>query len=71
MEKSRINIKDIISDYNRIYSGPGIKTNSGYYRWLVKLLHPESNTKLLDISCGERIFLREVSRKFKSIKSFG
>jgi len=71
MNKNQLSNKEIILDYNRIYSGPGIKTNSGYYRWLVNLLRPRSNTDLLDVSCGEGIFLREVSRKHKSIKTFG
>lgn len=71
MDKGQISSKDIISDYNRIYCGSGIRTNSGYYRWLVNLLRPKPNTNLLDVSCGEGIFLREVSRKHKSIKTFG
>ncbi len=71
MDKNRLNNKDIILDYNRIYSGPGIKTNSGYYRWLVKLLRPSPNTRILDVSCGEGIFLREVTSRFKSIRTFG
>lgn len=45
--------KDIILDYNRIYSGSGIRTNSKYYKWLVSLLNPKSNTRILDVSCGE------------------
>jgi len=71
MDKKQISNKDIILDYNRIYSGPGIKTNSGYYRWLVSLLRPKSNTKLLDVSCGEGVFLREFGRRVKDSRAFG
>ena len=71
MDKKQLSNKDIISDYNRIYSGPGIRTNAGYYRWLVNLLRPKLNASILDVSCGEGIFLREVSKKVKPIKEFG
>lgn len=63
--------KDIIADYNRIYSGPGIRTNSGYYRWLAGLLRVKPYSRLLDVSCGEGIFLREVSKKSSSSEAFG
>jgi len=62
---------NIISDYNRIYSGPGIRTNSAYYKWLAYILNPKVNTKLLDVSCGEGLFLREVLEKDDSVKEFG
>jgi SAM-dependent methyltransferase len=71
MNKNIVSNKDIISDYNRIYSGSGIKTNSAYYRWLVSLLAPKTNKKLLDVSCGEGIFLREALKKVRQIKEFG
>lgn len=63
--------KDIILDYNRIYSGPGIRTNSGYYKWLVGLLQFKPNTIMLDVSCGEGIFLREVLRKVIHVETLG
>ncbi|MCM8796931.1 MAG: class I SAM-dependent methyltransferase [Candidatus Omnitrophica bacterium] len=71
MHKNPPHIKDIILDYNRIYSSSGLKANSAYYRWLIKLFRPKPETTLLDVSCGEGIFLRELSRQVKSIKTFG
>lgn len=71
MDKNQPSSKDIISDYNRIYSGSGIRTNSAYYKWIVGLLRPRASTRILDVSCGEGIFLREVLKKAKSIKPFG
>ena len=65
MQQVQLSNKEIISDYNRIYSGPGIRTNSGYYRWIVKLLGLRPNKTILDVSCGEGIFLREALKKFK------
>lgn len=71
MSDNKITSKDIISDYNQIYSGPGIRTSSQYYRWLYTLLRPKSMTALLDVSCGEGMFLREVSKADPSIKTSG
>lgn len=70
MSRNKLN-NNIISDYNRIYSGPGIRTNSAYYKWLARILNPKVNTKLLDVSCGEGLFLREVLEKVNSVKEFG
>ncbi|MFA4934034.1 MAG: class I SAM-dependent methyltransferase [Candidatus Omnitrophota bacterium] len=71
MNENQLSSKEIISDYNRIYSGPGIRTNSAYYRWLARLLNPKSGAKILDVSCGEGIFLREVLKRSKQIEEFG
>ena len=65
MNKRELSNADIISDYNRIYSGPGIRANSAYYRWLLKLLNPKPNSRLLDVACGEGIFLREFAKSVK------
>jgi len=70
MSKNKLN-NNIISDYNRIYSGPGIRTNSAYYKWLARILNPKVNTKLLDVSCGEGLFLREVLERINPVKEFG
>jgi SAM-dependent methyltransferase len=70
MSRNKLN-NNIISDYNRIYSGPGIRTNSAYYKWLARILKPKVNAKLLDVSCGEGLFLREVLEKVNSVKEFG
>ena len=71
MGETQLSNREIISDYNRIYSGPGIRTNSGYYRWIVKLLGLAPGKTILDVSCGEGIFLREVLRKSKLTRACG
>ncbi|MDD5355575.1 MAG: class I SAM-dependent methyltransferase [Candidatus Omnitrophica bacterium] len=71
MSEDQLSNKEIISDYNRIYSGPGIRTNSAYYRWLARLLNFQPGTRLLDVSCGEGIFLREALKKVGRIEEFG
>jgi len=62
------NIKE---DYNRIYETSGIRTNSAYYRWLIKLLNPQKGGSLLDVSCGEGIFLKEFARRVKGARVYG
>jgi ubiquinone/menaquinone biosynthesis C-methylase UbiE len=71
MDKITLNTEKIISDYNRIYSGPGIRTNSAYYRWLIGLLKPKQGSSLLDVSCGEGIFLKEFVRSVKGARVCG
>jgi len=71
MNKNQLSSKEIILDYNRIYSGPGIRTNSAYYRWLARLLNPSPGARILDVSCGEGIFLREALKRCKQIEVFG
>lgn len=70
-KNKNLNTSDIITDYNRIYSSTGLRGNSAYYRWLVRLLRPKPASTLLDVSCGEGIFLREISKKAGSIRTFG
>ncbi|MFA4990105.1 MAG: class I SAM-dependent methyltransferase [Candidatus Omnitrophota bacterium] len=71
MINDKLSSSNIISDYNRIYSGPGIRTNSAYYKWLVSIFSPKTNSKLLDVSCGEGLFLREVLKKNNAVQTFG
>lgn len=63
--------KDIIKDYDRIYSTSGLRTNSAYYKWLIKLLRPASSASLLDVSCGEGILLREIIKLNIGIEVYG
>ncbi|MCM8774534.1 MAG: class I SAM-dependent methyltransferase [Candidatus Omnitrophica bacterium] len=63
--------KDIIEDYDRIYSTSGLRANIAYYRWIVKLLNPKQNSKVLDISCGEGLLLKEITKLNRGIKTFG
>jgi len=70
MERVNLKSKDIILDYNRIYSGPGIRANSAYYRWLARLFNLRQAAMLLDVSCGEGIFLKE-ALKLSKLKAFG
>jgi SAM-dependent methyltransferase len=71
LSKDKLKPSDITSDYNRLFSTSGIRAHSAYYRWILKLLNPKPNSRLLDVSCGEGIFLREVSQKARTIKTFG
>lgn len=71
MRDSSINTKTIIKDYDRIYSTSGLTTNSAYYRWIIKLLRPAPNAKILDVSCGEGILLREIAKLNKNIETYG
>ncbi len=71
MIKNKLSTSSIISDYNRIYSGPGIRTSSAYYKWLAGILNPKVNTKLLDVSCGEGLFLREALKRISPLMEFG
>lgn len=70
MEK-HINTKEIIKDYDRIYTTFGLRTNSAYYRWIIKLLQPKPNSRILDVSCGEGILLREIEKLNKGIETYG
>lgn len=63
--------RDIIKDYNRIFSTSGLRTNTAYYRWIIKLLRPKPNSKLLDVSCGEGILLREIVKLNRRIETYG
>ena len=66
-----LNTNNIIDDYNRIFESSGIRANSAYYRWLLKLLNPKSGSSLLDVSCGEGIFLKEFAKHVRGAKTFG
>jgi len=68
---NNLTIENIKDDYNRIYEGSGIRANSAYYRWLVSLIKPKPGSRLLDVSCGEGIFLREFARRIKNAQVYG
>lgn len=68
---ANINTECIIKDYDRIYLTSGLRANSAYYRWMIGLLQPKPYTKLLDVSCGEGILLREVAKLKAGIGIFG
>lgn len=69
--KNNIYTKDIIKDYDRIYSTSGLRANTAYYRWIIKVLQLKPNTRILDVSCGEGILLREIVRLNKNIETYG
>lgn len=70
-KKYQLDIKDIGRDYDRIYSTCGLRANSAYYKWILRLLSPKPNTRLLDVSCGEGILLRQALRLPGNIKTYG
>jgi ubiquinone/menaquinone biosynthesis C-methylase UbiE len=71
MQQKNLTTEHIIHDYNRIYSSTGLRANSAYYRWLIRLLKPKPVCSLLDVSCGEGIFLREFAKRIKNSRLFG
>jgi len=71
MTENKIKTKDIIKDYDRIYSTTGLRTNSAYYRWIIKMLRPMPNARILDVSCGEGSLLREIAKLNKNIDAYG
>lgn len=64
-------IKEVRDDYNRIYSTSGLRTNSAYYRWIMRVLNPSPKSCFLDVSCGEGVLLREVNALNRGIAAFG
>ena len=66
-----ITTENIKEDYNRIYETSGIRTNSAYYRWLIGLIKPKAGSRLLDVSCGEGIFLKEFIKRVKNTQVCG
>jgi len=71
MQKKMITTDKIIEDYNRIYESSGIRANSAYYRWLISLLKPRAGSRLLDVSCGEGIFLKEFAKRVRGTRVYG
>lgn len=71
MQNNNPNTLEIIKDYDRIYSNFGLRTNSAYYRWIIKLLKLKPDTKILDVSCGEGILLKEIEKLNKEIGTYG
>lgn len=71
MQKKMITTDKIIDDYNRIYESSGIRANSAYYRWLISLLRPKDGSRLLDVSCGEGVFLKEFAKRVRGARVCG
>jgi ubiquinone/menaquinone biosynthesis C-methylase UbiE len=69
--QGRITTQEIIKDYDRIYSTSGLRANTAYYRWIIGLLRPQPKTRMLDVSCGEGILLREIVRLKRNIRTYG
>jgi len=70
-KKLAITPQEIVNSYNKIYATSGLAANSAYYRWVLKILQPKPGGKLLDVSCGEGKFLKEVIRSNRNIDAFG
>lgn len=71
MKTNEPRTKEIREDYNRIYATSGLRTNSAYYRWIIRVLDPKPNSRFLDVSCGEGVLLREVSALNRAITTRG
>ena len=54
--------QEIIESYNRTFaeSDDKLRDVDGLYRWVLKKLKPQPNTRLLDIACGRGILIKYV-----------
>ena len=61
--------KEVLKDYDRIFSTHGLRAGTSYYRWIISLLGDMKGRALVDISCGEGILLAEAAKQ--GAKTFG
>lgn len=69
MSEQTINKEELQRFYDGVYAKGDIRDNERLYRWILNLLHPEKNKRLLDIGCGSGWLLREAERL--SLKTYG
>lgn len=49
--------------YDRIHREAGIYADDlGFYRWIIRILRPEKNKRLLDVACGQGHLVQEAAR---------
>ena len=51
-------LREAIAAYDRIYADKGIRDSDGYYDWIVKLMGFAPGSSVLDVACGEGLFLK-------------
>lgn len=55
--------------YEQLYAEGGLADDPRFYRWIVKLLHPQPRQRLLDVACGEGLIVREALRR--ALEAYG
>lgn len=55
--------KEIANDYDRIFSGDGLREEMHYYRFILSIIGELKDKTLLDVACGEGILLAEAEKK--------
>ncbi len=57
--------EDLRRSYNKLFSDPTIplKETDKYYRWIIDLLEPVRDKRLLDIACGGGFLLKEAEKR--------
>jgi len=61
--------KQLADSYNEIYKKGPFRESKEHYKWVARVLAPESSGRLLDIACGGGYFLAEVEKK--GLDTFG
>lgn len=41
------------ASYERIFSTSGLRDEGSFYRWIIRLIKPQANARILDVACGE------------------
>jgi ubiquinone/menaquinone biosynthesis C-methylase UbiE len=55
-------LRSAIAAYDRMYSDKGIRDSDSYYAWIVKLMGLAPGSSVLDVACGEGLFLKYAER---------
>lgn len=61
--------REVSKAYDRIFSTHGLHADRLYYKWIVSLLGDVTSKTVLDIACGEGMFLQEANKRHA--KTFG
>jgi len=62
-------LREVIAAYDRIYSAKGIRDSDSYYAWIAKLMALAPGSSVLDVACGEGLFLKYAERR--ELQTFG
>ena len=62
-------LRSAIAAYDRMYSGKGIRDSDSYYSWMVRLMGLAPGSSVLDVACGEGLFLKYAEKS--GLRTFG